>query len=307
MPKLIIMSGLQGSGKSTYATKLCESMPNAVLLSSDDLRQNVGSNGKIVFEILYRLMNSALENGQDVIFDATNVKLKDRRPIYSSIEIDPNDLELEIVLMTTPYDECLRRVEERNRAGGHYVPLNVVEKYLYEYQVPLQNEPQHALGKPFDKMSVVPEKKEFNPEKYAKVKNAMNKFNQKTPMHSSALGAHCDEVLEHYAHYKDDKMHKQFALLHDYGKMFTQTFDEQRRAHYYSHENVGAYRLLSNDSDLIDLDNQQEFLGMIALVNYHMMPFGWTSPKANKKWAETLGDDLYKDLIEFNVSDQVRQ
>lgn len=307
MPQLIIMSGLQGSGKSTYASALHESMPNSVLLSSDDLREKVSSNNKLVFEILYRMMNSALENGQDVIFDATNIKLKDRNAIYRAIEINPDELELEIVLMATPYEECLRRVDARNRSGGHYVPLNVLEEYYHNFEVPVLDEPQRILGKSLDKISVVPLKKEFNPDKYAKVKAKMDKFNQNNPMHTSTLGEHCNEVMEHYAHYKDDKLHKQFALLHDYGKLFTQSFDEQGRAHYYSHDSVGAYQLLTEDSDLIDLENQQDFLGMIALVNYHMLPFAWTSPKANKKWTEILGQDMYKDLIEFNVSDQVRR
>ncbi len=306
MPKLIIMSGLQGSGKSTYATALKSALPNSVLLSSDDVMGEFKVKTSFAFEILYRRMNSALDNGQDVIFDATNIKMKDRNAIYRAIEVDTADLDLEIVLMATPYKECLRRVDMRNRRGEHFVPLDVVQDYLYDFQVPVIDEPRRILGKSLDKISITPEKKAFDPQKYEKVKAKMDKFNQKTPMHNSTLGAHCDQVMEHYSHYKDDKMHRQFASLHDYGKLFTQTFDEQKRAHYYSHDSVGAYQLLTEDSDLVDLDNEQDFLGMIALVNYHMMPFEWTSPKANKKWTEILGEELHSDLIEFNISDQVR-
>lgn len=307
MPKLIIMCGLQGSGKSTFAQKLNQSMPNSVLLSSDEMRKRFNINNALVFEILYRQMNAALESGQDVIFDATNITIKDRTAIYRAIEVDPASIDVEVVVMATPYDECLRRVEVRNKRGDHFVPLDVVEQYRNKFQVPVIDEPSRILNKPLDGLSLIPSKKEFNLQKYAQIKQKMDAFEQKNPMHTSTLGKHCDEVMEHYAHYKDDKMHEQFALLHDYGKMFTQTFDSQGRAHYYSHANVGAYQLLTEDSDIVDIDSQSDFLGMIALVNYHMLAFDWASPKTNRKWTEILGEEMHRDLIEFNTSDQVRQ
>ncbi len=306
MPKLIIMSGLQGSGKSTYAKALSHALPDSIYLSSDEIRKEFNVKSAFAFEILYRMMNSALENGQDVIFDATNIKLKDRSAIYRAIEVDTDDLELEVILMATPYKECLERVDARNRRGEHFVPLDVVQDYYHAFQVPVVDEPTRYLGKPLSKIFITPEKKAFNPQKYAKIKAKMDKFNQKNPNHNSTLGKHCDQVMEHYLQYKGDEKHRQFALLHDYGKLFTQTFDAQKRAHYYSHDNVGAYQLLTEDSDLVDLDDAQDFLGMIALVNYHMMPFEWTSPKANRKWTDILGKEIHDDLVEFNISDQVR-
>lgn len=306
MPKLIIMCGLQGSGKSTFAQQLNKDMLNSVLLSSDEIRKRFNTSNEFVFECLYRQMNSALNNNQDVIFDATNIKLKDRQAIYQAIEMDADNLEIEIVVMATPYEECLRRVEFRNNNGGHYVPNEVVEKYYSKFQVPVFNETVRFLGKPISNISVIPDKKSFNPQKYVEVKKVMDNFDQKCTMHSATLGKHCDDVMAHYSKYKDDKMHTQFALLHDYGKLFTQTFDSQGRAHYYEHANIGAYRLLYEDSDLIDLDNSEDFLGMIALVNFHMIAFDWTSPKLNRKWTNILGEDLHDDLCHFNISDQVR-
>lgn len=307
MPKLIIMVGLQGSGKSVFAQELNQTMPNSVLLSSDEIRKKANIKNELVFEILYRQMNTALENGQDVIFDATNITIKDRAAIYRAIEVDPVSVDVEVIVMATPYEECLRRVAFRNKNGDHFVPLDVVEQYRNKFQVPVIGEPSRVLNKPLDSISLIPTKKEFNPQKYAQIKQKMDAFDQKNPMHTSTLGRHCDEVMAHYAHYKDDKMHEQFALLHDYGKLHTQTFDSQGRAHYYSHANVGAYQLLTEDNDIVDIDSQSDFLGMIALVNYHMLAFDWTSPKTTRKWTEILGEEMHRDLIEFNTSDQVRQ
>ncbi len=307
MPKLIIMMGLQGSGKSTQAEKLHSEMPNSILLSTDAIRQKRQINNQEVFEIIYRQMNFLLRKGKDVIFDATNINLKHRSGIYRALSVDPRKVFIEVKVMATPYEECLARVNYRNKNGGHYVPLEVVENYYHKFEIPVPNESMRFLGKPLDKITIEPGKQQFDSQKFEEIKRDMDNFDQKNPMHNRTLGHHCDEVMEHYSHYKQDKIYQQFALFHDYGKMFTQTIDNLGRAHYYGHENVGAYRLLSQDSDLIDLDDSRDFLGMIALVNYHMLAFNWDTKKLDNKWTSILGQDLHDDLVHFNESDQVRE
>jgi tRNA nucleotidyltransferase (CCA-adding enzyme) len=98
------------------------------------------------------------------------------------------------------------------------------------------------------------------------------------------------------------------ARLHDIGKLFTQKFDEDGVAHYYQHENVGCYYLLSNlESIKRHRDySDEELLNILFLVNYHMMPMSWDSDKASQKWLRRFGEYKYKLLLDFNKCDKAR-
>lgn len=84
MSTLIIMCGISGSGKSTKAKEL-KSKYNAVIISTDDIREDIFKNihdqehNKEVFRIAYDEINMFIELSHNVIFDATNIK-------YSSIK-----------------------------------------------------------------------------------------------------------------------------------------------------------------------------------------------------------------------------
>ena len=98
------------------------------------------------------------------------------------------------------------------------------------------------------------------------------------------------------------------ASLHDIGKLFTQKFDEDDVAHYYQHENVGCYYLLSNLESIKRYRDYSdgELLNILFLVNYHMMPMSWDSDKARNKWRKRFGEDKYKLLLDFNECDKAR-
>ena len=71
-PKLYIMTGLSGSGKSTIAQKLAEENPNTVIVSSDAIREEL--TGKVedqteneeVFKIFHNRIRKNLENKKNV-------------------------------------------------------------------------------------------------------------------------------------------------------------------------------------------------------------------------------------------------
>ena len=64
-----MMVGVPGSGKTTYARQI----PNATVLSSDDIRTEIGADGgdkkmhKQVFDILNERTKEALSVGNDVV------------------------------------------------------------------------------------------------------------------------------------------------------------------------------------------------------------------------------------------------
>lgn len=75
-PTFYMMVGVPGSGKSTYARQI----PDATVLSSDDIRAEIGADGgdkkmhKQVFTILHERVKEALSAGNDVVYDATNLR-----------------------------------------------------------------------------------------------------------------------------------------------------------------------------------------------------------------------------------------
>ena len=78
--KLILLCGIPGSGKSTFA-KMYEPLKHHIILSSDSIREELCGDSSIqnrnhdVFKLLYKRMYYAICNGITVVFDATNISL----------------------------------------------------------------------------------------------------------------------------------------------------------------------------------------------------------------------------------------
>ena len=94
---------------------------------------------------------------------------------------------------------------------------------------------------------------------------------------------------------------------HDMGKLYTQTFDENGVAHYYGHENIGAYMML-----VYEVANQHSLfvnhnIGDIAFyINYHMLPFHWKPiSKCDNKWIKIMGHKKYENLWSMHIADLV--
>ena len=87
-PTFYMMVGVPGSGKTTYARQI----PNATVLSSDDIRAEIGADGgdkkmhKQVFDILHERTKEALSAGNDVVYDATNLRHTRRAEFLSEIK-----------------------------------------------------------------------------------------------------------------------------------------------------------------------------------------------------------------------------
>src|SRR5687768_17228484 len=82
-PALILMAGLPGSGKSTFARRLAEAT-GAIVLESDALRQllfagptHQATESRALFAAMFEAAGRLLSNGHSVIIDATNLKRSD--------------------------------------------------------------------------------------------------------------------------------------------------------------------------------------------------------------------------------------
>lgn len=90
------------------------------------------------------------------------------------------------------------------------------------------------------------------------------------------------------------------AVVHDLGKIWTQSFDEEKQVtHFYGHENVSAYVILGL-STLDMFDTSTSKLHMSFLANNHMQPFN------QSKWFKRNADAMTKSLLtEFNEFEQM--
>lgn len=293
-PTLIILVGLSGSGKSTYAKqkKDTELDKNWNIVSSDSIREELCGNcedqskNKEVFEIFHKRIKSLLSERQNVIADATNLTIKYRRAILDCTDNFPFFVIKQCIVFSKPFNYC--RID--NSARKHPVPQKVLYKQISNFQIPF-------LEEGFDSIIVhhlINEKRK----QLSELLPVMTSFDQKNPHHKCTLDVHCSRVYTLMLSYILFEGFELGGLLHDIGKVFTQTLDEKDIAHYYNHENYGSYFVLSQ------LDRKDsELFNICFLINYHMLPFGWNTEKAKKRWKTTFGERKYNILREFHEID----
>lgn len=123
MPKLYVMIGISGCGKSTYSEKL-----NVPVVSSDAIRKELFGDEDIqespekVFALAHKRVREYLESGSDVVFDATNVSAFARETLLDAVKGVPCE-RIGVVFTITP-EEALRRQEHRDRK----VPVDVINR-----------------------------------------------------------------------------------------------------------------------------------------------------------------------------------
>jgi len=93
-PKLIIPVGISGSGKSMWIKSMQNS--NTIIVSPDKIRKELTGNisdqtkNNEVFALAMKKTADVLNIGKDVIFDATNIKSKNRKSLmdYMKVHVD---------------------------------------------------------------------------------------------------------------------------------------------------------------------------------------------------------------------------
>lgn len=136
---LIVMCGLPASGKSTYAEWLAESgvfcgvCPDKIRgeLYGDE---NIQGDGKQVFTIAHARIEDLGKNGNNVVFDATNIDRKTRVNLVKKMR--PH---FDIIIckwFSTPLLTCKLRNAKRERQ----VPYEVLESMYERFRAPMLDE-----------------------------------------------------------------------------------------------------------------------------------------------------------------------
>ena len=112
MPTLYTLIGLPASGKSTFSL----AHPECVVVSSDKIREELFGNAEIqknprlVFQTAHKRIEKALTENKDVIFDATNLTIKDRKGIFNH-----KNCKHIAIYFNANVENCVERDSKRNR------------------------------------------------------------------------------------------------------------------------------------------------------------------------------------------------
>lgn len=236
-PSLILLVGIPGSGKTTYAEKYIEENPNTVHLSSDKIRAELwgneatqGDNNK-VFSLMQSRAIDALNNGQNVVYDATNITRNDRSYI---ITLCPKFAKVECHIIWAPIETCIERDIARERTVGK----EVIDRMLKRFQPVWYDEGIHEIK--------LIRPNGFNIGAYGyQIVDAM-KIPHDNPHHSLAIYDHCVEAAEIAASRNMNSDIECAAFIHDVGKPYVKAFIDSKGntsniAHFYSHDNVGSW------------------------------------------------------------------
>lgn len=148
MNYLIMFCGIPGSGKSTEARRMAESLTARNLtvehISRDELRFSLISDEseyfskeKEVFNKFVEKMNNSLNKNDCTIIDATHISKASRAKILRRVE-NPDDVRLLVLHLTTPIDVYMRQNDLRT--GIERVPHEVIKKMAKQFEDPTEKE-----------------------------------------------------------------------------------------------------------------------------------------------------------------------
>lgn len=317
-PTLFFLCGLPGSGKSTFAKQL-QQEEDAMIFSSDKIREemygtdpdsletyNIHSkeaNAK-VFTELNKQIKEALLNGHNVVYDATNINSKRRAAFLRELKNIPCHKKCYIILRT--FNDCIKANRHRNNA----VPNSVIENMYKNWNTPYYFEGWDQIYALFT---------DYNRGcngRAIELPYTFKDYDQCNKHHALSLGDHlykCWENLEEKIcelEFDDLDALSEAAFAHDIGKPYTKTFQNYAGeltidAHYYNHQNVGAYEAL-----FLQTDYPENLLLISILINLHMQPYFWASDhtpektqKLHEKYRNIWGKELYELVMTLHRAD----
>lgn len=300
-----MLVGISGSGKTTYAHYMKNTFLEPVeIVSSDSIREelygdeSIQGNPNKVFRIMLARTKRYLGEGKSVIYDATN--LSDRRRINLLKELKGyNCAKLCHVIIVDP-----RMCSENQKLRERHVSDEVIYHQVQQFRPP-------HLSEGWDGITMDIYAPEDEKRYLAHLYKMTLEVDQHNPHHSLTIGKHNYQAYINSIQYFDDKV-SAAAAWHDFGKLMTQTFDSNKVAHYYSHENVSAYYYLLFEAESISLntvmccdkanDGRYDYLDVAWLIAHHMDFY--KDEKYLKKVYERVGYELFDKLYKVHDCDE---
>lgn len=302
MVKFNMMIGIPGSGKTRYAkTNLLNE--NTVYLSSDNIRVDMfgfedQTHNTEVFDIMKKETLIALQNGFDVVYDATNLNKKRRGDIIKRAKIC--DAEINAYLCCTPINIILQRNITRCE---RQIPWDKLIQMIQSVESPMYYEG-------FDNIYLIDGGMYNDVYDYNFLIDDCVDYKQDNPHHCETLEEHIKAVVKKAEELgKDLKSHtdaeilRQAARYHDFGKLYTKAFNDKKKYFtYYGHENVSTYMYMchvrkqnmTDDLNRVRLYDRPYQIG--ALILNHME---WYRREDMTPIKEMFNDDDLYHLLEL--------
>lgn len=316
IPLLVMLVGLPGSGKSTYANtaKIVQTNNEAtkpVVHSSDALRQELYGDASVqgdneqLFRELHARIKRDLAAGKDVVYDATNLKKKNRRRFLS--ELQSISCQKECIVFMTTFEACLHNNRQRDRQ----VPFHVIERMQKSFAPPHFNEGFSRIHFIFSYLGKDGQITHEAPEhgfEFGDFVERTKDFQQENSHHALTLGQHSYKTYEYIKERRPfDYALQLAALFHDNGKLYTKTRLNAKgmddgNCHYYGHQNVGAYNVMFY-ADCIGF--LPDVVTISNIIYYHMAPLlEWKQSERVRKFDKTLlGDELFEKIMLLHEAD----
>ena len=134
-PQLIVMCGLPGAGKSTFAKQYVQEHPNTKIMSSDGIREelygdeSIQGNPAEVFSLMQNRTVEHLEAGIDVVYDATGMAQSNRGEILSRTS---ESVYKKCVIVWASVEECIKRDSLRRR----HVGPGIIDMMVRRFEAP---------------------------------------------------------------------------------------------------------------------------------------------------------------------------
>lgn len=138
---LVILSGIPGSGKSTWLREhLSEGdayvSRDEVRFSVIDDNEDYFSHEAEVFDKFVAEIEEQLNCGKRVFADATHINWASRRKLLERIH-NKEDINIDVYVFKTPCEVCLERNEQRS--GRAVVPKSVIRRMSMQMTHPLSD------------------------------------------------------------------------------------------------------------------------------------------------------------------------
>ena len=316
-----MLVGIPGCGKSTYAKKM--EVLDYVWISSDKIREElygseeIQGNPKDVFAKMYERTFKALNEGKNVIYDATNIKRKDRMSLIAEID---KRVKGEVYKKCSYFAVDPAICKERNSKRERVVPEEIIDKMLKSFEVPVFNEGWDYISN-----------RAKQNEAYIYDVERARTFEHNNHHHLETVGEHMeiaaaayikDKMLESDKYFPTANFNDEiWATLrhHDEGKLYTKVNYRyvknekvpSKDSHYYGHANYGAYLFLSalawapNDFKNYLWENNISGLDIAALIENHMNFYFWKDSVPPREFIKFWGEEFVEKLKIINKYDKL--
>lgn len=324
MKNVYILSGISGSGKSTWSENYLNAHEGVAYLSSDVIRRDDPTlTDPEVFKVLGDDYTKALtsKNINEIIIDTTALSHRRR------VNFKRKNANLIVVLFITPFNTARDRILKRaNEAGLStdrkvYVPENALLLQLKALQPPIIgldcDEFIIASGGYFDRRHLKKLKSQAPIDLTLSLFRNVNDFiallkpeilenelkginlPHNSSYHLEAIDTHINLTLRN----SNSVDLKTIALFHDLGKPLFRD-DSNTFSSFKGHEKFGALLYLDLLSQISgEKDFRMKYNDTLMMSIYlHMLPFKNLTPKQIRKYA--INKEILNNIFEFHLIDK---